>query len=250
MHIEINEVPAGADVRHAFDLGYGHFTAMQVRDGRTRGLDLHLARLDAAHRELFGEPYDGDTVRARVRHALDGAGRRDASVRVYAYEHDTVVTVRPPAPAPNEPWRLRSVPYQRPAAHIKHLGGFGQDYFRRSVQAEGFDEALLTGPDGAVAEGGITNVGFLTGGGVLWPDAPALAGITMQVLQRELTRRDVPWRRGPVHLRDMASFDGAFVSNAHGVRAVTRIDDRDLPVDADAMAMLAATYDAVRWDDI
>jgi hypothetical protein len=28
--------------------GWGHFTAMQVRDGRTRGLGLHLARLEAA----------------------------------------------------------------------------------------------------------------------------------------------------------------------------------------------------------
>jgi hypothetical protein len=25
--------------------GHAHFTAMQVRDGRVRGLDLHLARL-------------------------------------------------------------------------------------------------------------------------------------------------------------------------------------------------------------
>jgi hypothetical protein len=28
--------------------GWGHFTAMQVRGGRARGLGLHLARLEAA----------------------------------------------------------------------------------------------------------------------------------------------------------------------------------------------------------
>ena len=38
---------------------YGHFTAMQVRAGATRGLPLHLARLDAANRELFGVPLAG-----------------------------------------------------------------------------------------------------------------------------------------------------------------------------------------------
>ena len=27
---------------------YGHFTAMQVRGGKTRGFELHLARLEAA----------------------------------------------------------------------------------------------------------------------------------------------------------------------------------------------------------
>ena len=32
--------------------GWGHFTAMQVRRGRTRGLDLHLSRLEAAHRDV------------------------------------------------------------------------------------------------------------------------------------------------------------------------------------------------------
>src|ERR1700683_3884000 len=32
---------------------YGHFTAMQVRDGCVRGLDLHLARLAAATQEVF-----------------------------------------------------------------------------------------------------------------------------------------------------------------------------------------------------
>src|ERR1700739_3822058 len=53
---------------------------MQVRDGRTRGLDLHLARLDAAHRDIYGKSLDGNLVRARIRHALDG--QPDASVRV------------------------------------------------------------------------------------------------------------------------------------------------------------------------
>jgi hypothetical protein len=33
---------------------YGSFTAAQVRGRRVRGLDLHLARLEAASRELFG----------------------------------------------------------------------------------------------------------------------------------------------------------------------------------------------------
>jgi hypothetical protein len=60
----------------------------------------------------------------------------------------------------------------------------------------------------------------------------------------------VPWRYGPVHLRDLASFDGVFVSNAHGVRAVTQVDDLAVPVDRDFVAMLAAAYDAVTWDEI
>jgi hypothetical protein len=52
---EVNGNPATAGPLHHLALAnYGHFTAMQVRDGRVRGLSLHLARLDGATQELFG----------------------------------------------------------------------------------------------------------------------------------------------------------------------------------------------------
>ena len=45
IRVEINGHPAGAGtMRFMAMTGYGHFTAMQVREGRTRGLDLHLTR--------------------------------------------------------------------------------------------------------------------------------------------------------------------------------------------------------------
>ena len=40
---------------------YGHFTAMQVRGGGVRGLDVHLRRLAAQSRELFDEELDPST---------------------------------------------------------------------------------------------------------------------------------------------------------------------------------------------
>ncbi len=81
-HIEFDGRPATEeDLRIPALYGYGHFTALQVRDGRTRGLAPHLARLDAANRELFELPLEGDRGRELVRHALDCAGRRDAAGR-------------------------------------------------------------------------------------------------------------------------------------------------------------------------
>jgi len=245
MTAELDGRPVDADAARVLALGsYGHFTAMQVRNGATRGLALHLARLDAANRELFDLSLDGDRVRARIRHAL--GDRTDASVRVYVFGADAgvslLVTVREPAAPPDRPQLLQSVPYQRPVAHIKHLGSFAQDYHRRRAQRDGFDEVLLTGPDGVVSEGGITNVGFLAGSTVVWPDAPALQGITMQLLQRA-----VPFRRAPVRLGDLAGFDGAFVCNSRGVAAVARIDDVPLPV-PEFVATLADVYASTAWD--
>jgi len=252
--IEIDGVAATVErLSAAAPAGYGHFTAMQVREHRVRGLDLHLARLDAANRELFGEGLDPATVRAHIRHALAG-GTGDASVRVYVCEMpggpSVMVTVRPPGGMPAGPWRLRTVPYQRTLAHIKHLGDFGQGYFGRLARSNGFDEALLTGPGGVIAEGCITNVAFFDGDGILWPAAPVLDGITMQILERQLPACGVPSRRIPVDTTAMRAFRAAFVTNARGIAPVGQIDDLSLPVDGTLLATLTGAYESAGWDPI
>ncbi|PUB32057.1 branched-subunit amino acid aminotransferase/4-amino-4-deoxychorismate lyase [Promicromonospora sp. AC04] len=224
---------------------YGHFTAMQVRDGGVQGLENHLTRLDAAHRELFGQPLAGERVRDLVRHALDGTA--DASVRVVLrHAEHVVVTVDEPHFPPATPQRLRSVPYLRPFAHVKHLGGFAQAEWARRVRLDGYDDALLTAPDGAVAESSIANIGFLEADGdVLWPDAPQLHGIAMQLVEAT-----TPSAQRPVPLADVTAFAGAFLVNSIGVVAVASIDDVTLP---DAGALLAGVVDrlaSVPWDRV
>ena len=235
--------------------GYGHFTAMQVRGREVRGLDLHLSRLEEGSHVLLGAELDGGRVRELIRHAL-GDDIRDASVRVnvFAAEADAglsvMVAVREPASMPSAPQSLQSAPYQRPLAHIKHIGGFGQTYYRRLAQERGYDEALLVGPDGEIAEGSITNIAFAEGDTVVWPDAPALRGISMQVLERELSKAHVPWLRRPVHLADVGSFDGAFITNSRGIAPVGRIDDTLLPTNGALVASVMQVFDEAPWDPI
>jgi branched-subunit amino acid aminotransferase/4-amino-4-deoxychorismate lyase len=258
-HIEIDGQDATVEqLRTASVAHYGHFTAMQVRDRRVRGLDLHLARLDAANREVFGAGLDTARVRDHVRHAL-GEATRDASVRVHVYETPdgtaVMVTVRPPQGMRPTPWRLQTVPYQRPAAHIKHLADFGQGYFRRLAGRNGCDEALLTGPGGVISEGSLTNICFARNGdggddGVVWPDAPALRGVTMQLLERTLPPRGVPSRRVPVYTADLGSFTAAFVTNSWGIAPVKQIDDLILPVDDALTRKLTEAYESAGWDGI
>ncbi|MFF6960658.1 aminotransferase class IV [Streptomyces sp. NPDC008317] len=239
--------------------GYGHFTAMQVRGGKVRGLAFHVERLDAATRELFGAGLDGERVRAHVRHALAGSGRADASVRVNVFQPvegadepvAVMVAVRPPAGVEPGLKRLKSVPYQRPAAHLKHVGGFGQAYFGRQVAAEGYDEALLAGPGGEIAEGAITNVGFIDGDTVVWPDAaPHLRGITLQILERELVRAGVPQDRRPLRLTDVGSYDGAFLANSRGTAVISEIDGVPLPTRSELLTRVGELYESAPWDAI
>ena len=104
--VEINGRPAGLEQIWELDLSSGgHFTALQIRDRKTLGLDFHLARLDAATREMFGDGLDGGRVRDCIRHALgpDGA---DATVRVNVFRPaagsgvSVAVSVRPPGAPP------------------------------------------------------------------------------------------------------------------------------------------------------
>jgi branched-subunit amino acid aminotransferase/4-amino-4-deoxychorismate lyase len=242
--IEIDGRTATLEEVWALDLSaQGHFTAMRVRDRRTLGLEFHLARLDANTRELFGVGLEGERVRDHILHAL-ADDTADATVRVNVFrpgeDVSVVVSVRPPAAAPSEGQRLQTVEYRRPVAHIKHAQGFGQEYYRNLAQANGFDEALFVGRDGRISEGSITNVGFVDGDAIVWPDAPALRGVMMQVLQRELDTANVSWRYEPVRVNDLASFAGAFVTNSRGMAMVASIDDLQLRTDSELMR--AATH--------
>ncbi len=228
--------------------GWGHFTAMQVRGGRARGLDLHLARLEAAHHDVYGRALGGEEVRARIRHAL--GGQPDASVRVYGYWAGLIVTVREPQDMPRRPHSMTALHFQRPLARLKHVGSWGQGRFREVALAAGFDEGLLVDETGRISEGTITNVGFWRDSTVTWPDAPKLPGITMLLLRRQLTAAGIPQAEAPVRVQDLASYDGMILCNARGWAPVSRVDDLMIPHDEAFINVIAAAIDGCRWDEI
>ncbi|MFL5766423.1 MAG: aminotransferase class IV [Actinomycetota bacterium] len=247
---EIDGTPATPEELDRVASAYGHFTAMQVRDGATRGLDLHLRRLVNSSRERFAVDVDRDRILALIRSALDGT--EDASVRVYVYaspgEPRVVITVKPPAELAS-PQRLRSVRYQRPDAHVKHVVT-EQGRYRDEVQREGYDDALLTAEDGAVSETSMANIGFFEGDTVVWPDAPLLHGVTMQLLEERLPDRGVTVRRKRVRVEDISALDGAFLTSARGIGAVSALNDTEIEIALDPMRRLEEVYAAVPWDPI
>jgi branched-subunit amino acid aminotransferase/4-amino-4-deoxychorismate lyase len=228
--------------------GWGHFTAMQVRDGRTRGLDLHLARLEAAHRDVYGRALDGEEIRARIRHAL--GGRPDGSVRVYGYWAGVIVTVREPHDMSRRPHSMTALHFQRPLARLKHVGSWGQGRFGEMALARGFDEGLLVDETGMISEGTITNVGFWRDRTMIWPDAPRLDGITMLIVRRQLTAAGVPQAERPVGVSDLASYGGMIMCNSQGWAPVSRVDDLTMAQDEAFSSVIAAAIDGCPWDEI
>jgi branched-subunit amino acid aminotransferase/4-amino-4-deoxychorismate lyase len=247
--IEVNGREAGrAEVALLEHEGWGHFTAMQVRGGRARGLDLHLARLETAHQEVYGRPLGGQEVRNRIRHALDG--RPDASVRVYGYWAGLIVTVREPQDTPDRPHSMMAVQFQRPLARLKHVGSWGQGRSGDAALAAGFDEGLLTDETGRISEGTVTNVGFWRDGTVIWPDAPKLDGITMLVLRRQFDAAGVSQAEETVRVQDLGRYGGMILCNSRGWAPVGRVDDQVIAHDEAFTAVIKAALASCPWDEV
>ena len=225
--MQIDGRPASAaDLGHFVLSNYGAFTSMQVEDGGVRGLDLHLARLEAEALDLFGRAVPEALLRDRMQQALDGrSGRFSLRVNLFsdaislrapdAVVHPRVLTaLSPPAKPLTTPLRLQTQIYGREVSHLKHAATFGLTRARRQAVQAGFDDALFVDEERRISEGSIWNIGFIQGETVVWPEAPMLAGTGQALLQRGMSGIGLNEATRPVHLSDLSSFDAAFICNS------------------------------------
>lgn len=233
---------------------YGAYTSFRVEQGGVRGLDLHLARLDASALELFGEGVGEARLRELMRSAAEGRG--DCWLRVSLFSPEVwprtpswsgrpkvMIGAFPPPPPLAESLRLQVQTYGREAAHLKHTANFGLIRARRLARAAGFDDAVFADGDGRISEGSLWNIGFVRGGEVIWPEAPMLTGVTLTLLQRGLEARGVPVRVEPVRLDALPRFDGAFICNsATPACPVASIGDQTFDPDAVPLEALKAIW--------
>ncbi|WP_326559772.1 aminotransferase class IV family protein [Micromonospora sp. NBC_01796] len=237
--------------------GYAHFTAVQVRGGRVRGLDLHLERLRSASVELFGQALPDDRVRSCLRAALD-AGPADLSLMATVYspsgeftvagpevEPEVLVRTGPAASGPQGPLTLATVEHERVLPAVKHVGEMAKTYFLRQAVGQGFDDAAFVDRRGRLSEGSIWNLAFWDGTAVVWPVAEMLGGTTMGIVRRQLDRMGVPQRVQEVTLADLPAMAGGVVMNSWtpGV-AVHRIGSAPLPEAPSFYALLHRAYQA------
>jgi branched-subunit amino acid aminotransferase/4-amino-4-deoxychorismate lyase len=237
--------------------GYAHFTAMQVRGGRVRGLDLHLERLRTASVELFGRALPDDQVRSYLRTALQ-AGPADLSLTATVYsrageftaagaevESEMLVRTGSPSSGPEGPLALAAVEHERFLPAVKHVGEVAKTYLLRQAVAQGFDDAAFVDRRGRLSEATIWNLAFWDGGSVVWPAAEVLGGITMSIVRRQLDRRGVPQRVQDITLDDLPTLAGGVVMNSWtpGV-AVSRIGAVSLPEAPSFLELLHKAYEA------
>lgn len=236
--------------------GYAHFTAMQVRGGGVRGLDLHLGRLREASVQLFGQDLDEARVQDLMGQAL-AAGPLDLSMMVtihptggeFAPPSDLDVTVRTGPPAsgpqgPQGPLALSVVEHERFLPQVKHHGEGAKTYHLWQAIAAGFDDAAFVDRSGQLSEATIWNLAFFDGTTVLWPQANKLLGTTMQVLQRRLPEIDVPQREQPIRVTDLGGLSAVVMNSWTPGIAVHRIGHHHLPVAPAFHDLLQLAYHA------
>ena len=260
--ILIDGLPASLDdLANQALVNYGAYTSFRVEDGAVRGLDLHLARLDQAAVELFGESPGEAEFRRLLALAVDG---RDACwMRVSLFSPEIghrnpsfvgrpklMTVVSPPPPPLAAQMRVTAVHYEREPAHLKHVATFGATRARRTVRAAGFDDALFVDDQGHVSEGVTWNVGFIQGDRIVWPQAPMLAGVTQVLIERGLSGLGpsglgLSSQTRPVHVSELSGFDGAFLCNsATPVCPITAIDDAVFAVDQTLLTVIETAWTA------
>ncbi|MCI3928571.1 aminotransferase class IV family protein [Streptomyces sp. AN091965] len=237
--------------------GFAHFTAAQVRDGRVRGLDLHLRRLRHASQDLFGRAPSDERMRALLRAAIaEGPGDLSLTATVYSRageftaagpdaEPAVLVRTGPAATGPEGPLALATVEHERDLPGVKHVGEVAKTRLLRQAVAEGFDDAAFLDRRGRLSEATIWNLAFWDGSAVLWPVADVLTGTTMGIVRRGLERLGVPQHEREITPADLPTLSGAVVMNSWtpGV-PVHRVGSAPLPEAPAFLDLLHKAYEA------
>ena len=235
--------------------GFAHFTAMQVRGRRVRGLDLHLDRLRDGSQALFGRVVPDERVLEALRIAVaDAPGDLSLTVTLFSRcgefrvgdaSDECAILVRtfPPSDGPAGPLKLTLTPHERWLPHVKHVGEPAKTHLLREAARQGFDDSAFVDRQGRIGEGTIWNLAFWDGATVTWPQADILAGVTMGILRRRLTALGVPQRDAVITALGLHDYAGAAAMNSWtpGI-AITSIGTATLPRSGELAALLHRAY--------
>lgn len=239
--------------------GYAHFTAMQVRQRRIRGLDLHLERLRSASEEMFGHTIAEEKVRDLLRSAL-AASDPDCSLLATIYSSagefsagggcessllNLLVRTTDPYDGPRGPINMATYKHDRFLPHIKHVGEVAKTWFLVKAVDGGYDDAVFLNKEGFLSEGTIWNLAFWDGDKVIWPKADVLLGTTMSIVSRQLKGLRVPQVTREMAEGDLSEGLSAVVMNSWTPAvAISKIGSSQMADASKLVALMHEAYDA------
>lgn len=245
-----------------FTLGHGLFETILWEDGVAAHWDAHLERLSRGCPALHLPAPDRDACRRAAEAALAQAGTpARAAVRLNwsagsgGRGLDLPATLEPrltataaPAARPEGPATLASSAVRRndgsPAARLKTLAYLDNVLARADARAAGADEALMLNTRGEVACAAAANLFWIADEVVRTPalDCGVLDGIVRAEVLRACARLGIPCEEVRAGREALTGVPVFLTNSLIGVRAVARLDGRDLP----ASDLVAALAEAVR----
>ena len=241
--------------------GWGVFSTLRIVDGVPFAFERHWARMtrDAAalHVEL---PVDREAVRRKLSELIDANGALEATLRLVVVRNQGGLWEGPSSGRPSDlialtadskRWgsavKLAYVPQARHAANAfagaKVLSWAMNLTWLESVQAQGFDEAILLNERGEVAECTSANIFVARGSEVGTPplSAGCLPGITREVLLGEIRAPGIRIAERTILPAELESADEVFITSTTrnllpvvqvGERKVGRNDQARLALDS------------------
>ena len=97
---------------------------------------------------------------------------------------------------------------------LNTLEKIGKTYYLHQAVKRGFDDAVFVNSDGHLSEGTIWNLVFWDGESVIWPKARILKGTMMGIVQRQLSRLNIPQCDEIITINRLAELQGAAVMNS------------------------------------
>ena len=227
--------------------GWGVFSTLRIVDGVPFAFERHWARMtrDAAalHVEL---PVDREAVRRKLSELIDANGALEATLRLVVVRNQGGLWEGPSSGRPSDlialtadskRWgsavKLAYVPQARHAANAfagaKVLSWAMNLTWLESVQAQGFDEAILLNERGEVAECTSANIFVARGSEVATPplSAGCLPGITREVLLGEIRAPGIRIAERTILPAELESADEVFItSTTRNLLPVVQVGER------------------------
>ncbi|MBW1951754.1 MAG: aminotransferase class IV [Deltaproteobacteria bacterium] len=234
-----------------FLYGDGFFETMRAEAGRVLFLTEHLARLEASCRQFQIKlpPEIPWTDQIQQLLAQNNLNARLAMVKILvtrgqavglglpASDHPTTVIFARPYEPPEaaeyrQGWPVVTFPESRASFLGRHKS---LNYLfclaaRQYALDRGGREALILEPDGTISEGAATGLLFAETGSYFIPQtASGLPSVTVAMVKRALTRRQIPVTAVPTTVERLDQAQGVWLANSlMGLLPVASLDGRDL----------------------
>ena len=243
--------------------GWGVFSTLRIVDGVPFAFERHWARMtrDAAalHVEL---PVDREAVRRKLSELIDANGALEATLRLVVVRNHGGLWEGPSSGRPSDlialtadskRWgsavKLAYVPQARHAANAfagaKVLSWAMNLTWLESVQAQGFDEAILLNERGEVAECTSANIFVARGSEVGTPplSAGCLPGITREVLLGEIRAPGIQIAERTILPAELESADEVFItSTTRNLLPVVQVGERKVGQNDQARLALDSAF--------